>query len=247
MQAVMFDFGGTLFGYERREQLSAPFVTALRRFGLDPEDPRVVEARQQAGNEIERRYAKRQWFVHRDLFRDRLARTAELLGVPVCTEVLDRFDDEQRQAFIEHLVPDPAVVEVLVELRNRGLGLAIVSNADDDYLGEILRVHGIDERVDMWLSSESARSCKPHRGIFDAALDRCGVAAREVVFVGDSLAHDIAGAARVGMATILIEAAPGPAPLSGDLDTDHRPDLIVRRLSEVPVAVAQLTHEPPLT
>ena len=38
-------------------------------------------------------YAARPSFLHRDLFRDRVARTAELLGVTAPDDVLDRFDD----------------------------------------------------------------------------------------------------------------------------------------------------------
>jgi putative hydrolase of the HAD superfamily len=45
---------------------------------------------------------------------------------------------------------------------------------------------------------------KPHPSIFEAALRSAGVAASESVMVGDSLAHDVDGAKRLGMRAVLV-------------------------------------------
>ena len=101
--AVLFDLGGTLFGYERRSEIRRPAVLALERMGLAADDPAVAAARQQASEQVEREYASQPYFLHRDLFRDRVARTATLLGVTASVEILDRFDIENRQAIVDSL------------------------------------------------------------------------------------------------------------------------------------------------
>lgn len=54
---------------------------------------------------------------------------------------------------------------------------------------------------------------KPARLLFQAALERLGIPAREAVMVGDTPASDIAGGLSVGMWTVLIgDATPEPAP-----------------------------------
>jgi putative hydrolase of the HAD superfamily len=45
---------------------------------------------------------------------------------------------------------------------------------------------------------------KPHRSIFDAALERAQVSAAEAMMVGDSLRHDIDGALNAGWDAVLL-------------------------------------------
>ena len=67
---------------------------------------------------------------------------------------------------------------------------------------------------------------KPHRPIFEMALERLGCRASEAAMVGDSLATDIAGGRDMGMFTVWVDA-------SGDGDGEGRADLTVRSLEEL--------------
>lgn len=230
--AVLFDMGGTLLSYAHRQQMGSAFVTALHRLGLDPADPRVVDARNRAGEEVEREYAAQRSFIHRHLFRDRVARTARLLGIEPPTDVLDRFDDEQRTAVIEHLAPMPGVHATLRLLRERNIYVAVVSNADDDYLEPALERNGLLPLLDHWTSSEEADSCKPDLRIYEYCLAKAGRSPAEALFVGDSPAHDVAGARRAGMRTALIGEPGSVAPLSTGLEGEE-PDWHVRELLEL--------------
>jgi putative hydrolase of the HAD superfamily len=49
---------------------------------------------------------------------------------------------------------------------------------------------------------------KPDRRIFDLALDRLGLDADEVVYVGDSWEIDVVGARNAGISPIYLSAAP---------------------------------------
>lgn len=230
--AVLFDMGGTLFSYTNREGMGQANVAALARLGFTADDPAVREARKQASEQIERLYATRRSFLHRQLFRDRIALTAELLGVTASTEILDLFDVEQRQAVVDHLVPMPDAHEMLQGLRARGIYVGVVSNADDDYLGEVLQRHGIDELVDDWTSSEEADSCKPDQRIYEYSLGKAKRTAAETMFVGDSPQHDVAGAARAGMRTVLIGEPGTTGPLGHGLEAVDA-DFDIRALIEL--------------
>ena len=241
--AVLFDMGGTLFSYAAREQMGRANVAALQRLGMSLDDPAVRDARRQASEDVEREYATRRSFLHRDLFRDRIARTAELLGVTAPPEVLDQFDIEQRQAVIDHLVPMADAIETLKGLRARGLYVGVVSNADDDYLTTVLERHGIDALVNDWTSSEEADSCKPDYRIYEYSLAKAGRPAAETLFVGDSPQHDVAGAARAGMRTVLVGEPGNTAPLSAGLDAAN-PDFEVRALIEILAIVDRFNGRP---
>lgn len=241
--AVLFDLGGTLFGYDQRELMRRPALVALQRLGVDTDSVAAADARKRASEEVEREYASRSSFVHRDLFRERVARAASILGVAATPGVLDTFDEENRQAILDHLIPRTDAVATLQGLRARGLYAAVVSNADDDYLGELLIRHGFDSLLDDWSSSEEAQSCKPDPGIFDYALAKAGRGAKEVLFVGDSLAHDVAGAQAAGMLTVLIGEPGASAPLSTGLDVSVVADFTIHELADVLTIVDRLNGE----
>mgnify|MGYP000860930190 CR=1 FL=1 len=83
---------------------------------------------------------------------------------------------------------------------------------------------GLGRFLDHWTSSEAAQSCKPDRRFFEVALERSGLAAGEVLFVGDSPEHDIIGANAVGMRTALILDGGLPPPLQTgriNVSADH--------------------------
>ncbi len=229
---VLFDMGGTLLSYENREKIGTAFLTAMADLGIESNDPKFAEARKQASTEIEKRFANITSFDHRDLFRERFIRTAELMGVTASTQVLEQFDINQRNAVIEHLCPMDGVHEMLSELRSRGLYLAVVSNADDDFMEPVLARNGLTALLDDWTSSEEAKSCKPDNVIFEYTLAKAKRAASEVLFVGDSPQHDIAGARNAGMRGVLISEPNVVAPLSSGLSAVE-PDWHIRHLREL--------------
>ena len=239
---VLFDMGGTLYGYTSRREMGRATPAALRRLGLDPDAAHVADARRRAGQEIAHRYAALPSFLHADLFRDRLVRTAELLGLAVPPDVLDTFQRENVAAIVDHMPPKPDAAAVLEGLAARGIYRAIVSNADESWLQPAVRNHGFDRLLDHWTSSEAADSCKPDGRIFAHALELAGLAPGSVLFVGDSIPHDIVGAHRAGMRTVLLDDHDGPTPLAADLDDDVAPDHRLTALGDLVDLVDELNR-----
>jgi FMN phosphatase YigB (HAD superfamily) len=93
----------------------------------------------------------------------------------------------------------PLHAEVLDALGRIRLPVFIVSNADRDDIIETLARH--DLRQIPFVTSECARSYKPHAGVFRAALARTGWDPHRVIHVGDSLHSDVGGAKPLGLRT----------------------------------------------
>lgn len=230
---VMFDLGGTLFSYEGRKEMGQANGAALMRLGFDPAAPEVKAAGRAASEEVQRVYATRRSFRHTDLFRERLARTAELLGVEAPAAVLDQFDLENVANIIEHMPPRHDAADTLQALLEMGLYRAVVSNADDTWLGPVIERHGLADLLVDWTSSEEAGSCKPDTLIYECALAKAQRTAAEVLFVGDSLEHDIAGAHAVGMPSVLIVNEGAATPLAQGLEATATPDFKIEELGDV--------------
>ncbi len=93
----------------------------------------------------------------------------------------------------------PLQPEVLDFLAAFPRPICIVSNADRVDIERALARHGIT--VAGLLTSQDARSYKPHPGIFEAALELTGWRRACVLHVGDSLHSDVGGARAVGLRT----------------------------------------------
>jgi putative hydrolase of the HAD superfamily len=234
---VFFDLGGTLYSYEFRSLMGQANGAALKRLGFDPSAPEVRAAGRAAASEIQKTYAVRRSFIHRDLFRDRLARTATLLGVAASAAELEQFCVENTRNIIEHMPPRHDAVATLRSLRSRGLYCSVVSNADDEYLGVVIERHGLDQLLDDWTSSEEADSCKPDVQIYEVALAKAQLEPTDVLFVGDSLHHDVAGAHAAGIRSVLFEEPDVTTPLTEGLTAAAEPDYVIHDLAELAAIV----------
>lgn len=205
--AVFFDLGGTLFSYlPFRKPLNELIQRAGARLGVEGDVRELRHVYNVAAGRAAEKLVGHAYYLHRDLFRETYRDFARQLtaGDPP-HDFLDWFYSEQRALMIEHLELRPGCLRTLERLRSAGLGVAIVSNIDDDFLEPMVQRSGLDRHVDRWTSSEAARSCKPDAKFFWHCLELGGHAPERVLFVGDSPVHDIAGARALGMTTVLIE------------------------------------------
>ncbi len=109
------------------------------------------------------------------------------------------------------------VLPALEALRAR-VPLAIVSNADSDFLDGTLQTNGLT--FDCVVNSEDARIYKPHPQIFQIALAAMGIDdPAHAIYVGDSPREDILGAQGAGIPAVWINR-------SGENWPDDYPDSI---------------------
>jgi putative hydrolase of the HAD superfamily len=88
--------------------------------------------------------------------------------------------------------------KALTALRDRDVVVAVCSNWDWD-LDRALTATGLSDLVDHQVTSARAGVRKPHPHIYEHTLARCGVAAEDTLFVGDSLSCDVHGPLSVGI------------------------------------------------
>src|SRR5688572_251784 len=99
-----------------------------------------------------------------------------------------------------HLSDD--VRQTLAELRRRGLKLGVITNGPSVMQRRKLAVLGLEHAFDAMLVSEEEGVRKPDVEIFRRALERCGVAAHEALFVGDHPVADVSGAHGAGLLAV---------------------------------------------
>ena len=232
-RGVFFDLGGTLFSYRNVAKTNIPLlIESAERLDAAVDEATVKASYAQASHEVGKRYAEMDFYFHRELFGDMYRRFVELIGATYRDDVHDWYRETQREAMIQCLEIKPGCIEILEYLKDQGLYLSIVSNIDDDMLEPLVEREGLHDYFDHWTSSESARSCKPHPAFFELTLGKSGLAAHEVLFVGDSPEHDIAGANTAGMRSVLIVEEGIEPPLQSGSPAGT-PDHVIQHLEEI--------------
>ncbi len=86
----------------------------------------------------------------------------------------------------------------------------IISNDDLMYLEESMRIKDLHPAG--IISAETVGACKPHRSIFERALETAGVKPEEAVFIGDSVTSDVKPALAMGITPVYLARNGGDAP-----------------------------------
>lgn len=92
----------------------------------------------------------------------------------------------------------PHTIETLDYLK-ASYPMTIITNGFDEIQGLKLSSSGISRYFDLVITSGQAGCLKPHRGIFDFALDHAAVNGSECIMIGDNPVTDISGARDAGI------------------------------------------------
>ncbi|MCJ2520167.1 MAG: HAD family hydrolase [Candidatus Thermoplasmatota archaeon] len=80
-----------------------------------------------------------------------------------------------------------------------GFSLGIVSNIDDGLLEALLKLSGLKDDFEIFVTSETCKAYKPDARLFQEALRRSGCNPEGAIHLGDTPVDDILGPKRVGM------------------------------------------------
>ncbi|MGN9794507.1 HAD family hydrolase [Streptomyces sp. OZ13] len=232
IRTVLFDFSGTLF---RIESARSWLRAVLREHGASlPEDEldRCARRLEAAGalpggahpERIPGHLAELWAARDTDTARHRAAYTGLAREVPLPDEALyDALYDRHMTPGAWSPYPDAA--EVLRGLRERGIGVGVVSNIGWD-LRPVFRAHGLAELVDTYTLSFEHGVQKPDARLFRTACEGLGRDPREVLMVGDDRRAD-GGAAELGCAVHFVDHLPADERPAGLLPVlglvDRRP------------------------
>lgn len=106
-------------------------------------------------------------------------------------------------AYIKEMELFDGIKETFRELQDRGWTVAITSNLTTRVQLRKLDALGLDDHIDLLVTSEETGVEKPHPVMFTWPMSRCNATIDETVMVGDSISSDIDGADALGIETVL--------------------------------------------
>ncbi len=228
VRAIAFDAYGTIIDFQEEDFIAA-FAEILGRQGLQGDASRLWRLFLRAAYRIRNENHEFPTYLRFQeawawQFKEAFARL-RLKGDPYDAALY-------LKGKLADALAHPDARPVLEALRPH-FQLALLSNADDDFLGQCLARNGI--HFDIIVTSEQAGALKPDPAIFIYLLKRLGLSAAEAAYVGDNPVPDILGAKRAGMKAVWLDRVGRRRPRRVPA-----PDLKISALSElldfVPIA-----------
>lgn len=224
LDAVIFDWGGTLTPWHVVDHMAAWLAYAELLYPDDPDKAAVLASALMAAEAT-------RWDVARD--EHRAFTTRQVLddaGVPWHEPSIEAY----RRYWDQHTYTDPEAGPLFAALRLRGLRLGVLSSTPwpAEWHLDYLRRDGVLDALHGTVWSSSLEWTKPHERAFGAAMAAVGVQdPSRCAYVGDRLYDDVHGASLVGMRTILVPHS--EIPEHEHVPVDATPDAVVQKLSDV--------------
>jgi putative hydrolase of the HAD superfamily len=98
----------------------------------------------------------------------------------------------------------PYALEILAYLSAKGYHLHMITNGFEETQHSKLKHAGMSGYFTEVITSESANSLKPHKEIFEYAIQRTGAEKKESIMLGDSVEVDIQGAINAGIDQVFV-------------------------------------------
>ncbi|MBN1940548.1 MAG: HAD-IA family hydrolase, partial [Candidatus Diapherotrites archaeon] len=115
-----------------------------------------------------------------------------------------------------NLIPYPHVRSTLIKLKELGLKLAIVSDAPRMQAWLRLAEMGLSDFFDTVVTFDDTGEKKPSAKPFEAVIQKLGVKPSQIIFIGDDLEKDVAGAQNTGMKSALAKYGASKYTLTND-------------------------------
>ncbi|MDH5483254.1 MAG: HAD family hydrolase [Candidatus Bathyarchaeota archaeon] len=196
-KVVLFDLGGTLV---KTPEFSKTYRKILGRYGVKVSSDDVVYAHRAREKEFN---VEQMVELGRSFWVKWNSKVLEALGIIGNREFLARKIDELWWENAE-LDTYPDVVQTLVQLREKGIKVGVVTNALEKDYKQILQRLGLTSYFDVAVGIDTCKRVKPDKAIFLYAVDALNVHPKETIFVGDSIKYDYRGAKKAGLKPLLI-------------------------------------------
>ncbi len=238
IQAITFDFWGTLYRYTQSPRLRRLQLiqAALATNGAgDVREEKLADAIQVAWDNWDR-----VWRTEQRTFgaAEWLTLILDHIGAVLPKKVFSQTAQALERAILaDRTVPVDGVPAVLAQL-SQVYRLAIISDtglSPGHVLRDLLQRDGLLSLFKHTIFSDEFGRSKPHPDVFRAALIQLSVSPHQAAHVGDLLHTDIRGARGAGMYTVRF------AGVRDDRDAAHPDaDLVIRSYDELAPALGRL-------
>jgi len=217
IKAILFDLDNTLIDFMKMKK------TAVNA-AMDAMIAAGVNLNKEEANKLLYELYDQYGIEHQQIFQEFLAKTQKGVDYKILAAGVVAY----RKARTVMAESYPGVMPTLLKLKQRGLKLAIVSDAPILQAWTRLTEMKIQDFFDVVITFDDTGKRKPDAKPFKKALEQLNFKPEEVLHVGDWPEKDIAGAKAVGIKTVFAKyGATRPATVKADYELEKIEDLLL--------------------
>ncbi|MEM4267552.1 MAG: TIGR02253 family HAD-type hydrolase [Candidatus Woesearchaeota archaeon] len=191
IKAVLFDLDNTLIDFMRmKKECCDAAISAMISAGLNIEKKKGLKTLFDLYDKYGIEYSQ--------IFQEFLKKVNRKIDYKILANGIYAY----RKVQVGLIEPYPGVVPTLIKLREKGLKLAIVTDAPTLKAWLRLVEMRLDSFFDVVVCFEDTGKHKPHKKPFALAIKKLKVKPTEAVFIGDWPERDIVGARSLGIKTV---------------------------------------------
>jgi len=199
IEGVAFDLDGTLYPNYRLNIRLIPFIiTKLPLLAAFGKARTIIRKEQEDGS-----------ILYDDFYKRQAEITAEILKTPAesIKEKIETLMYRGWEPLFKKIDLFKNVMETLTAFRNTGYKLGLLSDFPPEKKLDYLRISSFWDAV---YCSEYCGALKPHSLPFIKLAEKMNLPPEKILYVGNSVSYDVAGAKKAGMKTALISPIPLP-------------------------------------
>ncbi len=208
LRAILFDLDGTL--YQSLPSSGKAFNDYIRSLGVDISDEDEIRAARWThfyfANSFEI-HTDEQAFPENGAFWTNFAQR-RLVALGLSASEAAALAPRAAAYMAEHYKPiffvPREVFPLLKKLQAAGYKMGVVSNRKKPFWEKLIDLN-LSPYFEFALAGGEVHAYKPDSAIFERALERCGAAAEETLYVGDNYFADVVGARQLGIPSVLYD------------------------------------------
>ncbi len=208
IKAILFDLDGTL--HHHLPSSGEVFVSYVRNLGFNISEEDRVRSEHWThfyfAHSLEIQTDGKIYIDDKSFWVNFSKRRLAAMGIPA-SEAIELAPKVSAYMAESHkpkaFVPEDAFT-LLESLKAAGYILGMASNREKPYLDKLKELN-LDSYFKFAIAGGEFNSFKPHRVIFERALELAGTSAAETMYVGDNYFADVVGAQRAGITPVLYD------------------------------------------
>ena len=206
-KAIVFDLYGTLLDIHTDEQQDLLWDKMAYLYSLQGAHYAADELREAYGKHVavllEKQQLKGVDFPDIDLLKV-FKNLYKVKHVKASKSILVETAKFFRVLSLDYIKPYPGTIELLEYLKASPFKVILLSNAQESFTMDELKVTGIKHYFDAIYLSSHYKVSKPSPDFFNIMLDKSHLLPEECLFIGNDHTTDIEGATRVGMESLYV-------------------------------------------
>lgn len=198
IKAVVFDLDNTLYAYDPLDQEAGQRVQdfTCRMLGISKD--RYQEAYQFGRAETKRKLGNVASSHNRLLYFQKTLEYMKVKPMPLSLQMYEMYWG----TFLEKMQLFPGARSLIDSLCEKGIMIAVCTDLTAHIQHRKLIALGLSDDIFCLVTSEEAGREKPASEMFALCLEKLGLPAEEVCYIGDNYSKDIVGAKACGMKAI---------------------------------------------